>query len=234
MEISKLFEILAEYLNFLIDFGMLRGFEKYTRLGSISPELVTYFVAGVFIAYVISSIKRVPGYERIVATQPEPASLEAETSNPKSDDNLKMDMAGFILLSITGALLFHAFLVGYHKIFSGTEIGNVKDSFNAVFAANAIYHPINAALKQVQRGAKQLAEASTSLSVIGSALYLIISALYFATTYYFIFAFARTHGTSLKYQLGMMVAFTLVLTIAVFAVTFVITFIASRAPRPKQ
>ena len=65
MEIKGLFDSLAGYLDFLINFVLLSGMEKYARLGSISPTLVAFFVIGVFVAYLIALMNRVPGYEKI-------------------------------------------------------------------------------------------------------------------------------------------------------------------------
>jgi hypothetical protein len=58
MEINGLFETLAGYLDFFIDFMLFRGMEKYTRLGSVSPTLVAFYVTGVFIAYLVSSVRK--------------------------------------------------------------------------------------------------------------------------------------------------------------------------------
>jgi len=224
MDISKFFETLAQYLNFFLDFLLLRGFERYGRLGSISPELVSYFIVGVFAAYVISSIKRMPGYERLQVSEESTANSEARQitvvkTSGDSEDDFKMDMAGFVLLSIVVGIFFHAFLVVYNKIFPVTEIGNIKDSLNAIFAVNAMYNPLNAILKQIQRGAKLLATVAPSCALVGAGLLLTLSGVYFFSIYYWIYAFAAVHGTSRKYMMGPMaivVALGLVLGIVVF------------------
>jgi hypothetical protein len=206
MDISKFFETLAQYLNFFFDFLLLRGFDKYTRVGSINSELVSYFVVGVFAAYVISSIKRVPGYEQMYAAEESSGTTETtQVTVVKTSDgggDFKMDMAGFVLLSIAGGIVFHCFLVVYHKIFPLTEIGNIKDSLNAVFAVNAVYNPLNAILKHINRGGKLLAKLSPGCALFAAGLMFVVSGIYFFTIFYWIYAFAAVHGTTRKYMLG--------------------------------
>jgi len=212
VEIAKFFEILAQYLNFYFDFVFLRGIEKYTRLGSISPELVSYFVIGVLVAYAIASIKRVPGYERKIpsgkasSTTIEPAGTIADKESSGSLEGIvNVDMASFVVLSIAGGVYFHGCLVAYHKLFPTTGVGNIKDTLNAVFAVNAIFHPLNALLKQTQRVGNVIGRMSRGFAIIGAGLMFCVSAIYFAFVYYWIYALAGVHGTTRKYMIAPMV-----------------------------
>lgn len=208
MDLSKFFETLAQYLNFFFDFVLVGGLDKYARIGSVSPELVSYFIVGLFVAYVVSSVKHVPGYERMITTEDTAPSGKVESAALKitlsTDTDSKTDMAAFILLSIAGGIICHLFILIHHKVFPNTEIGNIKDTLNAVFAVNAVYNPLNALLKQVQRGAKIMGKISRGWGLVGAAILLITSGIYFGTTYYWLYAFAGMHGTSRKYMLGPM------------------------------
>src|SRR5437870_4214315 len=142
MEIKGLFDSLAGYLDFAIDFLLLSGLEKYARIGTVSPTLVAFFVIGVFVAYLIASTKKVPDYLKASSV---PNAAEGATSSSEVDvKGFQTDMARFVLMSILGAVLFHCFLRGYSRVFGMPDINSVKDTLNGVFAYNAVYHPYNA------------------------------------------------------------------------------------------
>ena len=170
MEVKGLFEAFAGYLNFAIDFLLFQGMEEYERLGTINPTLVSFCVAGVFVAYLIGSAKKIPGYDAIHWAERSswkgsrsslPAVIpKASTKDTSKEDSL--DMARFLLLSVAGALTFHVFLVFYSYAFSPPRPYTVKDTLNAMFAYNAVYHPWAAFTKQIQRGLNFIAGANIS------------------------------------------------------------------------
>lgn len=218
MEISKLFEILATYLDFAIDFLLLHGLDKRARLGAIDPQLVQFFVAGILIAYLIASIKRMPGYEAripsgIPTTTSDATHAIASRDLPTTKENDKKEnsglasegpeMAGFILLQILGAFAVHGLLLLYHRVVGAANIGNVKDTLNAVFAVYAVYNPINAVLKQLQRAGNTMVWSSPNLAIktVGEIILIGVSLGYFATLYYWIYALAAVHRTSRSYML---------------------------------
>jgi hypothetical protein len=202
MEFKTLFEILASYLTFVLDFSTLSGMEKFSRIGEVSPPLVSYFVAGTLLAYVISRLKSVPGYEKLAdGTQGQEPPLTSEGSLPKGVDVDAPDMAAFIFMSILGMIAFHSFLLLFRAIFGGPEIGNVKDTLNAAFAVNAVYNPLNAFLKRLQRSLRDVTAQAPGCAVIVASLMLLISLVYFGSTYYWIYALASVHGTSKTFML---------------------------------
>ena len=202
MDFTKLFENLAKYLDFIIDVILLHPLDQYTRRGTVDPGLVSYFVAGVLLAYVIASVKSIPGYDsRIqdgdqvpqdgVDKSPAPAGGKA---NPLSKEN--PEILAFVVLSILGALVFHFALLLYHKLNPSSSIGNVKDTLNAVFAIGAVYNPLNALLKQVQRIAKMMAPISPGCALTAAGIQFMAALIYFGIIYYYLHAFAAVHGTS--------------------------------------
>ncbi len=208
MDFAKLFEILAKYLDFVIDVILLHPLDQYARRGAIDAGLVSYFVAGVLLAYVIASVKSVPGYEaRTQDSSREPAALQddmdksaaaaGDKANPLSKES--PEILAFVVLSILGAVVFHLALLLYHTINPSSSIGNIKDTLNAVFAIGAVYNPINALLKQVQRIAKMVAPISRGCALTAVGIQLTAALLYFAFTYYYLYAFAAMHGTSKWY-----------------------------------
>ena len=210
MDVKGLFDVLAGYLDFLVDTLMLRGMHKYARSGEINPVLVSYFVAGVFVAYLISSVRRVPGYEQVLeedqshSSSPDTPDAQHASKQPLEDPKEvdPSDMASFVLLSIMGGLLFHGFLLVYDKVIGKIEIGSVKDTLNAVFAYNAIYHPFNAALKQVSKALRVIARAGRACALVAAMLFFLIAAFYFGGIIYFLYPLAAVHGTTMTYMLG--------------------------------
>jgi hypothetical protein len=157
MDVKDLFAILADYLNFVIDFLGLRGMEKYRRLGIINKELVSFFVAGVLLAYSIALMKKIPSYQMKIQW---PVDLYP---GKKGDSDLKTQTAeigGFVMMFILGAVLFHCVLFLYHKVFSNSGIGTMKDTVNAVLAVGAVFNPINALFNQIRGWAARLFWAS--------------------------------------------------------------------------
>lgn len=198
MELKDLFEILANYLSFLLDFLTLSGMEKFSRVGEVSPPLVSYFVAGTLLAYVISRLKTIPGYEKLADGSPgeEGTSSSGDGSLPKALDVDAPDMAAFIFLSIIGAIAFHGFILLFRAIFGGPDIGNVKDTLNAAFAVNAVYNPFNAILKRLQRFLRGVSGLPRGCALTVASFMLLIALAYFGSIYYWVYALASVHGTS--------------------------------------
>ena len=206
MEIKGLFDSLAGYLDFLIDFVLLSGMEKYARLGSISPTLVAFFVIGVFVAYLIALMNKVPGYEKILF-----GDQVALSDNEPDVKKIQVDMAQFVMTSIMGALVFHGFLKGYSQIFGTPTIGSVKDTLNGIFAYNAMYHPMSAVLHKIGRGVRALNQA-TLMAVV---LYLAVAITFLVSSTYLLYPLAAVHQISI---------WSLVLPSVVFVIFLVLLF----------
>lgn len=231
MEISKLFEILANYLDFAIDFLLLRGLDKRARLGAIDPQLVQFFVAGVLVAYIIASIKRMPGYEARIPsglpTTPPEVTHASESGEPPATKGSSLasesDMAGFMLVSVLLALVFHGFLLLYHRVVATTSIGNAKDTLNALFAVYAVYNPINAVWKQLWRVGNTMLWRShspttkTTGQIVLNGVNLGQAA---ALLYYSICALAAVHRTSRRYMLAALGVPTLLIGVIIGVIFF--------------
>jgi hypothetical protein len=211
MDVEGLFKTLADYLNFTIDFLLLRGFEKYARMGKVSPELVSYFVVGVLVAYLIASMRKPPGYADRVTPEdrgePEAQATPAPRGEGKEggpdplSGQMRAEMAQFALMSVVFGMLFHVLLVVFNWFFGG-EIGTVKDTLNAIFAVNAAYNPLNALLKQAGRVADVVAPISLGWRLLAGAVHLLAAAVHFGCTFYWLYALSTVHGTSVWYILG--------------------------------
>jgi len=219
MEVKALFEILAAYLGFVIDFVLSRGMERYARLNALSPQLVSYFVAGVFIAYLIAKARRFPGYEGFGETQTLPEKpTEANTPEIEatgavaSNENKNVtaapapaqdapDMAAFVLMCFGGALLFHAWLYIYSNAIFHAKLGSVKDTLNAVFAYNAVYFPLDAAIRKARNWLQtSVASLSRGCAIVAMLLLFLLVLPYLAILYYLDYALAAVHGTTLAYM----------------------------------
>jgi len=210
VDISGIFEILGKYVDFVVDFLSFGGLQKYQRLGSVSPELMSFFVASVVLSYAIALAKRIPTYESRIPSGKDSAAdrKSADSSPPDSDPDgdkaLTKDSSEIlthVLLSIGGAAFFHGTLLLYHWIRGGESIGNIKDTINAALATNAVYNPCNAFLKQLQRLANAIARVSRRWAIAASLVLLSLSLLYFLFIFYWIDAFAGVHGTTRMYML---------------------------------
>ena len=62
MDFDKLLNPVAEYLDFFVDFVLLRGIEPYSKSGSVSPKLLSFFFIGLILSLIIKRLKRVPTF----------------------------------------------------------------------------------------------------------------------------------------------------------------------------
>jgi hypothetical protein len=213
VDVKNLFDGLAKYLDFLLDLFLLSGVQKYAKQGEVSGELVSFFVAGLLVAYLVSGIDRVPGYETLLKhSAPRPGGKKPRTNfGQKSDDPIsKPDMAQFAIVSILGGLLLHGFLLVYAQLAGDPRIGSVKETLNAVFAYNALYHPFNAVALQLQRGARSLAGTTRAASILAAVTMLLIAVAHGATVIYLIYPLAALHGTTMTHMLWLCLAFLMV------------------------
>jgi hypothetical protein len=218
MEIKGLFDSLAGYLDFIIDCILLSGMEKYARLGNISPTLVTFFVIGVFVAYLIASMNKMPGYEKILRSdQVAPSDVQTDVKK------FQVDMAQFVMGSIAGAIFLHGFLKVYNQVFGTPTIGSVKDTLNGIFAYNAIYHPMNAVLQQIGRGANALVGLGANL--VGGVLLVGVVVVYLVSGIFLLYPLAAVHQTSI----GSLILPCLVF-VAFFFLLFALFFLALGTP----
>ena len=204
MEIKALFEILASYMDFVIDFLRSSGMEAYMRAGSVSAQLVSYFIAGVLIAYIIAKLKAIPGYQKLIEQEPAPAGRPQTIVAilPAGDETREADMAAFVVGSFVGALCFHGFLLAYSRVVGQSSLGSAKDTLNAVLAFNAVYHPLNALALKISPRLKSLMQPTSGrgCALTALTLYLVLVLLQCASLYYLDYALAAVHGTSILYM----------------------------------
>ena len=152
MSEKDLFSILADYVNFAIDFIKFRGMNRYILIGSVSSELVAFFVAGVFIAYLIAIAKTYPGYRKHI--DGEVLHKEDKEKNKDEEKVASADMALFVLRSILLSLIAHIILVVFAVFFRQFRIGSANDTVNAFLGFNAVFHPLNSLVLKLSIGAK--------------------------------------------------------------------------------
>jgi hypothetical protein len=66
MDLEKLFNPVAEYFDFLVDFVKLDGISRFSRLGSVSPKLVSFVILGMIFGIVIKKAKTIPSFSQDV------------------------------------------------------------------------------------------------------------------------------------------------------------------------
>jgi hypothetical protein len=194
-----IFEILANYLNFSIDFLRLRGMDGFRLKGAIDKDLVAYFVAGVTMAFLMATIKRMPSYDemtsRLLAGK---ASLKtAPVSEEAAEDSSdKAQIAAFVLISVVGSCFFHGTLILYSRWIHTFPHGGIKDTLNGIFAFNAVYLPMDALLKKVQQLLKTLGKAGGVNAIFAAIFLFAISLVYFSFAGLSVWALAQVHGTT--------------------------------------
>lgn len=193
---ESLFEILANYLNFSIDFLRLRGMEDFQALGSIDKDLVAYFVAGATVAFLMATIKRLPTYDevtnRLLAGKIFPKGPESVEIMPEAGSD-KAQIVAFVAISVVGACFFHGILILYARWVHTFPIGSIKDTLNGIFAFNAVYMPLDALLKKAQQILKTIAKAGGGSAIFSAILQLVIAALYFTLAGLSVWALAQVH-----------------------------------------
>ncbi len=131
----------------------------------------------------------------------------------------KFEMAQFVLMSRLGAFLFHGFLIINGNVLGVPTIQPIKDTLNAVFPCNALYHPFNALAKKLEQGLKALSGASRAVNAMAAAFLFGIAISYLVFLIYFLYPLAAVHGTSIWPMLWPSIAFA-VLTLALPALFF--------------
>ncbi|MCG2628296.1 hypothetical protein L6654_16820 [Bradyrhizobium sp. WYCCWR 13023] len=184
---------------------------KYARTGTINATLVSYFLIGLLIAYVIGSARSFPTYNRSTAT------------SPKSDDdpkNFQADMARNAFGYICGAIVFHWILIGYGRIFHSFGILSIKDTLNAAFALNAAFLPFSSLCNQIDRGAKSLLKRSGPAKVLGLAVdRLTTLSVSLVSFVYGAYAFAAIHQVPI-----ISIVFAMIAVLVVFSALMIVFF----------
>jgi hypothetical protein len=219
MDIKGLFDGLAKYLDFLIDLCLLQDIGKYAKQSQISPDLVSFFVVGLLVAYLVTAIKHLPGYEPMLKTASTATGMEtaAAAQDHTKDPVIKHDMAQFALMSILGALLLHGFLTLWSQFPGTPKLGSVHETLNAVFAYNAFYHPFNALALQSQRGLKALVGINRRTSLFAAGMMFLVAIFYCVTLVYLLHPLAVLHGTTLVQMLWICLAFLATFVVALVA-----------------
>lgn len=196
MQVPDIFKILADYLEFACDLLACRGLEPYARKGVIDPQLVAYCVTGVALAYLLSSAKKIPGYEQQVVEK------RARAGQPKAKPNRRpwaagmgtgSDMVIFVLCLFLGAAVVHPFLVLVNGWVGSGELGTVKDTINAGLAFGAVWHPIRALLLRGEVTLLSGIEAGRIRPTSGRGLLLIGAAAQLGLFFHWATALAAMH-----------------------------------------
>lgn len=215
--IDQLFEVLSGYLNFIIDLLFFGDISKYSKIGVIDPTIFSYFITGSVFAFIFANSKKIPGYLKY--------TKETSATGDKDSSIKEIEVASFVFLSVFGAMIFHFVLFVYNSILGKEMIGNIKDTLNAVFAYNALYHPINAILQRISNFLNEIARKynfSKFLIIMVAILLFIISLTYFASLIYLLYCLAVLHDTSILYMIGpalILIIPTLIVTISYYIVT---------------
>jgi hypothetical protein len=193
------FEILANYLNFSIDFLRLRGMDAFRLKGSIDKDLVAYFVAGVTVAFLVATIKRMPTYDEMTSRLLAGKNSAAAGETPEAAVEISSDkaqIAFFVLTSIVGACFFHGILILYSRWIHPFPHGGIKDTLNGIFAFNAVYIPLDALLKKTQQFLKTVGKAGGGSALLAAAFLLLTSVLYFGLAGFSVWALAQVHDAT--------------------------------------
>ena len=200
MDIANLFNILAAYTDFLLDFLSFRGMDKYAGLQKISEQLVAFAVVGVSIAYIVSLAKGIPQYQRSKPSgQQAPSSMTTSDKEEASPKKLEAsEIFRFVLLSFVGALSVHWIFELYSHIFGSFGMGSVRDTMNATIAYNAGYHPFKALIARVQEYGKGLPKRVPGRHLASSVIQIVSNFLDVAFLAYFFYALGAVYKVSVK------------------------------------
>jgi hypothetical protein len=194
MEFDKLLNPVAEYLNFVVDFALLQGIEAYTRQGTVSAKLVSFFFIGLILAFIIRRLKRFPTFS-------DDSELRLrQITQPAVQDRLFglskvfeiSELMAFVPFIISGSVAFHLSLLGASALY-GFQIGNIKDSINATLMVSAISNPIQSSFTRLLLFIKQIENYNRKSRLFALAVNLIYLAFVFIQGYYYLFAITIIH-----------------------------------------
>lgn len=197
MQVSDIFKVLADFVEFACDLLAGRGLEPYARKGVVDPQLVAFCVTGVALAYLITSAKKFPGYERQGAQQPGNTARSRWQLRKavKSDkQQLASDMLLFIVCLLPGAAVLHPILVMVNGWFGAGELGTVRDTINAGLAFGAVWHPTRALLLRTEAALRSGIQKKIVRPRVGAALLVASLLAQLAFLYYWITPLAVVHS----------------------------------------
>jgi len=198
MQFPDLFKVIADYVGFVVDFLAFRGLRDYALKPAVDPVLAAYFVVGVLFAYLLSTARRFPGYEKhLEAGTPKRAPSGTTTAPLKEHSS---DMALFIMASMLGAVVVHWLFVLGNAVLGGDEFGSVKATLNATLAWNAVFHPLNAFAKKCSVLLQAAREKGSVRPRVAGTLGGVLVLVPLALVTQWIHAMATVHGTSFWYM----------------------------------
>jgi len=194
MDFKDIFDSLARYVGFYVDILRFRGLDSYARLEVVDSTLFSYFVIGLFLAYMIARTKTAEGYAAILEDE-EPTGIgrSAEKLVEKVEST---SLSTFVLISLAWAATFHLYLLLYSRLFGRPALGSIEDTINGTLAVNAILTPFNAVSLRVSRWANSMKRGNRlpSLRKFAGALSFLMALLHFGSFVYMIWTMASTHG----------------------------------------
>lgn len=197
MQVSDIFKVLADFVEFARAILAGRGLEPYARKGVVDPQLVAFCVTGVALAYLMTAAKKFPGYERQGVQQPGNTARSRGLLRKaiKSDkQQLGSDMLLFIVFLLPGAAVMHPILVMVNGWFGGGELGTVGDTINAGLAYGAVWHPTRALLLRAEAALRSGIRKKSVRSTVGGFLLVASTLAQLAFLFYWITALAAVHS----------------------------------------
>ena len=219
MSVDNIFNGLASYVNFIVDFLALRAMAPYTKVGVVSGELMSYFFAGILISVVIQYTSKLPFTP--AESPPAPAGPDAGGGDGIKGFLEKSQLAIFIPLLLIGTAVMHlALLAG--AAMAGFEIGTFKDTINATLASSTIAYPVQAAATRAQGYAKAIQKLGGKAVLIAIIISLGAAAASFGTAYYAFHATAVVHGLTMREMLWPIVMFVAVILMLIYPVGYLV------------
>lgn len=215
MQFTDIFDLLADYFNFVVDFLQSSGLESYALSGSVDSKLFSFFVVGVVLAYAIGKIRDLPSYPG--ASPNVPPGPASQPPTPETVDTISL--GAFTLLSILFGVFYHWYMKGYAWAFELPVRGNIKDTLNALLALNAFFHPFNALWNRTLLWLKARIATRPPRPVLILIIVLIgaLIVLMLASVYYLAWAIAILHGLGVRQLVGVVVSFSLLSIVLIYA-----------------
>ncbi|HET9762580.1 MAG TPA: hypothetical protein VFR50_03655 [Casimicrobiaceae bacterium] len=220
MNVDSIFNGLASYVNFIVDFLALRAMQPYARLGTVNGELMSYFFAGLLLSIVIQYTSKLPTFSPQDDSAPTSRN-DADVGDGGKSFLEKSQLAIFIPFLLVGTAFMHlSLLVGVAV--AGLDIGSFKDTINATLASSTIGYPIQATAARAQNYAKTIQKLGGTPALIAGVIHLGAAAANFAGVIYGFHATAVVHGLTMRQMLWPAIAFVVLVGLFVVPLGYLI------------
>jgi len=193
----------------------------YTKLGTVSGELMSYFFAGILLSLVIQYTSKLPSFTPRDDSLPPPSSADAGGGDVVKGFIEKSQLAIFIPLMLIGTAMMHLAMLAGSAI-AGLEIGTFKDTINATLASSTIGYPVQAAAARAQGYAKAIQKLGGKAALIAVIVFFGAAVANFGALYYAFHATAVVHGLTMREMLWPIVILIALVLMLIFPLGYLV------------